>query len=557
MWVATIFFGVANSMQVVAGNWLMLQLTGSPLWVGLMVATPTLPMLLVALPSGAVADTFERRSVLILSAVLLSISASGMLVLHLIEELTRERLLGLGIVAGIGLAIYVPAWQAMISDLVPRDLLSRAISLNSASGAVSMALGPILGGLSMAQYSFLVPTTAATVGYAILLVGLLTSPRSERRSSGSSTLRSMISTGLRHVRHSPGYRAILLVAAAFGAGSAALRALLPSIVEGRLLAESGIYGVVLGAMGVGALAGALLRERLQLIFGARLLTLSVVVYAFMGGTVALSRSLLLSVIAMSFAGVSWTVTLATLQTQFQMLAPDWVRARALGIYNLALLGMMTVGTVVSGLLGSALGPSSALIVSAVALLILALRMRTGLMITLGENVDSQPIGIRPSEGHPDIESDQPVMIVTAWKVAADRGDEFLAVMGQLRLVRLRTGAHRWTLYQDVVRPDEFTEVFEVDTWDQHLEQHERLDASAQETIRTAVGLDARGAPVSVHLIGVKLSAGIDVTSWDKVAADHIEMHRSDGSIDLDGIQGLTDDATGVASVVDRDGGGAG
>lgn len=532
LWVTSIFFGTANSMQVVAGNWLMLQLTGSPLWVGLMVATPTLPMLLVALPSGALADIIERRRVLILSTLLLSISASGMLLLYVVGHLTPGRLLALGFIGGVGLSIYAPVWQALISDLVPRPLLTRAISLNSASGAVSMALGPLLGGLSMARYSFLVPATAATAGYAILLVGLITAPRFERHGKGGSTLRSVISTGLRHVRHSTGYRVLLVVAAAFGVGSAALRALLPSIVETRLLSESGTYGIVLGAMGVGALVGALFRERLQSMLGDRLLTLSVSVYASMSITVALSRSLVLSAVAMASAGVAWTVTLSTLQSQFQLRAPDWVRARALSIYNVALLGMMTVGTVTSGVLGSVFGPSTALTISALALFVLALWIRTHRTIAGSDESDPQPIGSRPAEGHPDIDSDQPVMVATVWTIAPDRIDEFFVVMEDLRRVRLTTGAHRWTLYRDVVRPEQFTEVFEVDTWAQHLEQHTRLDVGALETIRSAVGMDAGGSPRSVHLVGIDPSVG-SVAMWSPAGSiDHVEMHRSDGSIGL-------------------------
>lgn len=531
MWAASLFFGTANSMQIVASNWLMLQLTGSPLWVGLMVATPTLPLVLVAVPSGALADMVERRRVLIASTLFLGASAAGMAGLFIVGALTRERLLALGVLAGLGLALYVPAWQATISDLVPRGTLSRAISLNSASGAVAMALGPLLGGWSMVTFGFTVPAVAATIGYVVLFIGLLGIPRSEGQGATEYSMLTAMSVGLRHVRHSPGYRRVLLIAAMFGAGAASLRAVLPSVVEDRLLADAGTYGLVLGAMGVGALAGALLREQASLVLRGRLVPWFIAVYGLMGLSVALSRSVVVSIFAMAIAGLAWIITLSTLQSVFQLLAPDWVRARALSIYNLALLGMMTVGTVFTGMLAAVMAPISALILNSVALLLLAAFNLRGESIEGGDASESEPIGTRPTEGHPDIESDQRVLISTVWTIDRDQVFAFVAVMDELRHVRLRTGAFRWTLYRDVVRPLEFTEVFEVRTWAQHLQQHRHLDARAIALIAEAVAFDVQGRPRSVHLVGVD-QAGLHNPNWSQVSSEHIEMHQADGSIDL-------------------------
>lgn len=545
LWIASLFFGTANSMQIVASNWLMLQLTGSPLWVGLMVATPTLPIVLIALPSGALADIVERRRVLVLSLTLLGASAFGSAGLFVIGGLTQERLLALGVLAGLGLALYVPAWQATIADLVPREMLSRAISLNYTSAAVAMALGPLLGGWSMAQFSFAVPATAATIGYLIPLIVLLRVPRFQGHAATERSIRAAMSIGLRHVWHSPGYRRVLLVAAAFGAGSAALRAVMPSVIEDRLLADSGTYGLVLGAMGVGALAGALLRDQAALLLKERLVPGSVAMYALMELSVALSRSLALSIVAMVIAGVAWTVTLSTLQFQFQLLAPDWVRARALSIYNVALVGMITVGSVFTGMLGSVIAPTSALMLSGVALILLSVFTLRGAPIEGGDVSGSQPIGTRPTEGHPDIESDQRVLISTVWTIDRKQVFEFVAVMDELRRVRLRTGAFRWTLYRDVVRPLEFTEVFEVRTWEQHLQQHRHLDARAISAIAQAIAFDVSGRPRSVHLVSVD-QVGLRNPNWSHVSSEHIEMHRVDGSIDL-AIDASVDDALGVDS----------
>lgn len=531
MWAASIFFATANSMHIVASNWLMLQLTGSPLWVGLMVATPTLPLLLIALPSGALADIVERRRVLLVSALFLGASAAGMAGLFLAGRLTPHWLLALGVFAGLGLALYVPAWQATISDLVPREILSRAISLNSASGAIAMTLGPLLGGWLMAAFGFAVPAVTATIGYLVLPIGLLGIPRSKGNGATERSMLAAMSIGLRHVQHNPGYRRVLLITALFGASAGALRAVLPSIVENRLLADAGTYGLVLGSMGMGALAGALLREQASLVLKDRLVPSFVAMYGLMGLSVAQSRSIVVSIFAMFVAGAAWTIVLSTIQSVFQLLAPDWVRARALSIYSLAFFGMMTVGTVLTGMLAAVFSPTSALILNSAALVLLAVFVLRGGPIERDDGSGLEPIGTRPTVGHPDVESNERVLVANVWTVDRDRVFEFVAVMDELQRIRLRTGAFRWTLYRDVVHPLKFTEVFELRTWEQHLQQHRHLDARALAVIAEAIAYDVSGRPRSVHLVGVD-QVGLRNPNWSQVSAEHIEMHQIDGSIDL-------------------------
>lgn len=530
LWFTSIFFGVGHTLQVVAGNWLMLELTGSPLWVGLMVASPHLPLLLLAIPSGAMADIIDRRRVLMLSSVLMGVSAVGMASLYLVGGLTPGRLLALGILVGIGIAFYVPAWQASISNLVPPELLSRAISLNSASGAVAMSVGPALGGALVAAFGFAVPATVAAVGYAILFVGLLSVRRVQWRDDAGTAMRTAMATGLRYVRFSAGYRWLLLVAAAFGASSAALRAMLPSITEDRLLAGASTYGLLLGAMGMGALVGALLREQGVRYLQRRLVPVAVAAYGVMGVAVGLSRSLMVTMLALTVAGVAWTWTLTTLNSTFQMLAPAWVRARAMSIYILALFGLVPIGTIAAGLLGGFVGAAPALIVSSVAVLLLAVAILRRPLVEIEDRPAPDPIGTRPTDGHPTVRSDQRVLVSTVWTIDHERLAEFVEAMDAMRRIRLRTGAFRWTLYRDVVRPLTFTEVFEIHTWEQHLQQHERLDAEAIAVIRHAISFDASGGPRSVHMVGVD-RASVEDPEWSSVdLAEHDELHRLDGSI---------------------------
>ena len=530
LWITSVVFGVGHTLQVVAGNWLMLELTGSPLWVGLMVASPHLPLVLLAIPSGAMADTIDRRRVLMFSATLMTISAVGMAGLYLLDLLTAGRLLALGILVGIGIAFYVPAWLASVPNLVPKRLLSQAISLNSASGAVAMSVGPALGGGLVAAYGFAVPAGVAAIGYLALLASVLSVRRVRWRDDAGTRMRTAMATGIRYIRFSAGYRWLLVVTALFGASSAALRAMLPNITSDQLLSGASSYGLLLGAMGAGALVGALVRQQGADLLGRRLVPVAIGVYGLIGIAVALSRSLAITVVAMAIAGVAWTWTLTTFNSTFQLLAPAWVRARAMSIYIMALFGVVPIGTIAVGLVGDLIGASPALILSSVAVVVLSGAILRRPLVEAEDLPAPDPVGTRPTEGHPDIRSNHRVMVTTTWTVDPDRLVEFVQAMDAMRRIRLRTGAFRWTLYRDVIRPLRFTEVYEIHTWEQHLQQHERLDTLALEGIAKASAFDVGEGPRAVHLVAVDGESVRD-PAWSSVdLATHDELHRRDGSI---------------------------
>lgn len=528
--ISQMIFGVGLFMQVVAGNWLMLELTASPLWVGLMVASPHIPLLLLAVPSGALSDTVDRRQVLMMSATLMGISALGMTALHTMELLTAPRLLALGILMGFGLAFHAPAWHASIPNLVPKELLSQAVALSAASGGLGLALGPALGGRMVAAFGFAAPLTVAALSYAVLLLSVLSVRRVSWRDDASSDFRTAMATGIRYVRNSAGYGWLLLVAAMFGTSSAALGAMLPNITSDKLLLGPSTYGVLLAAKGVGALIGALMLERGVLLFGPRLVSVSIAAFGLAGIAVGLSRSLTITVIALVIAGVAWTWTLTTFVSTLVLLAPAWVRSRAVSIYILALFGLLPVSTILIGSVANRIGADSALILSSVAVVALSVAVLRRPMIDAAAVSSPEPVGIRPAEGHPDIRSDYRVMVSTSWTVRPDLLDEFVKTMDEMRRIRLRTGAFRWTLYRDVIQPLRFTEVFEVHTWDQHLQQHQRLDTHSLEVIARAITFDVDDGPKTVHLVAVDAESVRDA-SWSSIdLTEHDELHRSDGSI---------------------------
>lgn len=530
MWLTSVVFNVGHTMHVVAGNWLMLELTGSPLWVGLMVAAPNLPLLVLALPSGAMADMVDRRVVLVLSGVLMMISAVSMSAMWILGMLTAPWLLGLGILVGIGIAFYVPAWQAVVPNLVPREMVPDAISLNSAGGAVSMAAGPALGGALVGFFGPGVPFTAAAVGYLILVASISTIRNVRWRDEVGASMRIAMAIGLRYLRFSTGYRWLLTLTAAFGISSAALRGMLPNVTSERLVSGAGAYGFLLGAMGIGALIGALFREQAAKALGRHLVAWAILAYGVAGLAVGTTRLLMTATIAMVLAGIAWTFVLTTLNSTVQLLAPAWVRARALSVYLMALFGLVPVGTIIAGLLGDAFDASLALVICSVGVVVLAVVTLTKPLPDPSEMPQPDPVGAVAPEDHPTIRSSERVAVITTWEVDPDRLDEFVDVMDEIRRVRLSTGAFRWTLYRDVIQSNRFTELFEVYTWEQHLRQHERLDGAAVRLIQRSIDFDVAGGPRSVHMVAADRATLHDPQWSSAELVQHDELHRTDGSI---------------------------
>lgn len=530
MWIISVVFNVGHTMHVVAGNWLMFELTGSALWVGLMVAAPNLPLLLLALPSGAMADMVDRRIVLVMSGVLMLASAVSMSVLWILGSLSAPWLLALGILVGIGIAFYIPAWQAVVPNLVPRDMVPNAISLNSAGGAVSMAAGPALGGALVGVFGPGVPFTAAAVGYLFMVAGIASVRNVTWRDEVGASMRIAMAIGLRYLKFSAGYRWLLTVTAAFGISAAALRGILPNVTSERLVSGAGAYGFLLGAMGVGALLGALFRQQADEFVGRHLVAWAILAYGVAGVAVGLTRSLVVAALAMALAGVAWTFVLTTLNSTVQLLAPAWVRARALSVYLMAMFGLVPFGTVLAGVLGDALSASTALIICSAAVIVLSVVTLTRPLPDPQQMPQPDPIGQPPPEDHPTIRSTGRVAVITTWDVDPTRLEAFVDLMDEIRRVRLRTGAFRWTLYRDVIQPNRFTELFEVYTWEQHLRQHERLDSAATDLIQQSIEFDVAGAPRSVHLVASD-RATLDDPQWSSVdLVAHDELHRTDGSI---------------------------
>lgn len=529
LWLASIFSNVGSFLQAVAASWLMLELTGSAAWVGLMAASATLPLLFLALAAGAVADMFDRRWVLVAAQSVMGASAAAMAVLTATERITPGILLTLGLMLGVGLAFNLPAWQATVPDLVPRGMVASAVALNSVAFNVARAVGPALGG-------FIIVVSGPEVAFglnALSYLGVITvlialarvMPTPDRE---ETSMVNAIALGVRFARFTPQFRRVLNLAAMFALTSAVVQAILPNRTE-ELGGGAGEFGVLLGAMGLGALGGGFSRHAITEKLGRSTLPVAVGLFGVAATALGLVNSIELAVVTLLLAGVTWVWVLATLNATAQLMSPEWVRGRAMSLYTLSFVGVLPLGSVLAGWIADRIGADGANIVLGLAAVVVGLVAAPLLRIPALGDVETPEYDEKRSQPDHVITVGGPVMITTSWTVDHSCLDAFLEVMKEVRLVRLRTGAYRWRLYRDASDPHRLTELFLTVSWEEHLAQHRRIDDASAAVLRKARALDVSGGPTTTHRIAVDVE---DPENWDELHDAHEEYHQSDGSVPL-------------------------
>lgn len=503
LWLAWLCGHVGGLIHTVAASWLMLEETGSALWVGLMAGSSTLPVLLLALPSGVVADVVDRRKVLFAAHATMAAAALAMAALWFADAVTPGRLLGLGLLLGAGVAFNLPVSQAIVPDLVPRGLVASAVALNTAGFNVARALGPTLGGIIVVAAGPGVAFLLNAVSYAVILV-VVRSIRGEWRTEEESSVASAVAIGLRYVRFTPPFGWLLGLVALFALTSAVIQAILPNLTRDVLGGGASTYGLLLGAMGAGALCGTLTRQRASRALGPATVPLSIVGVGLSGVVVGLSGSTLLTGLAMVAAGVFWIWVLVTLGATAQLLAPDWVRGRVMSLYSMVFPGFVPLGAILAGTLGEAVGVAGAMI------------SLSGTVVALGLVALRSPlpapddVAVPGASPHDDLRQERqldggPVMVTNTWTIHSRDLTEFLEVMDRLRVLRLRSGAYRWRLYRDAGDPHTMTEFFLVRSWDDHLRQHRRTDPLAARLIDRTRVLDRAGGPMTHHRVALEVA----------------------------------------------------
>lgn len=528
LWAGNVFSASGTFVQSVAASWLMFELTGSSTWVGLIVASATLPLLFFSLTAGALADRFDRAKLMLIAQAVMGGSAAAMALLTFLDLMTPGLLLTLGLMIGTGLALNLPAWQALVPDLVPRGLVASAVALNSAAFNAARAVGPAFGGALVAIYGAEAGFALNALSYIVIIVALvvigpkLVATARERPQS----MRAAISTGIRFARFTPQFRNLMALVAIFAMFSAVVQAVLP--VHTRYLGGGAVaFGVLYGAMGAGALTGAVIRPRLGAWIEGSWIPYTITLFGGAGILFGLAPNVWVAGVGMFFAGLFWLLTLATLNATAQLMSPAWIRGRAMSIYTLAFAGVLPIGSIASGVVADYIGTRGSLLVfstGAVALGLMAPRFR----VPHVDDVETPEFSERLAAHHEEFEGG-PVMVLNTWKIDEADFNEFTNVMNEVRLVRLSTGAYRWRLLRNTSDPTRLTEVMLLRSWEDHLAQHRRLDDSAAALLKRARSFDRDDGPVTRHLIAVDVE---HPPNFEDLVSTHDELHASDGSIPL-------------------------
>lgn len=504
LWTATVVTNIGWWMYTAAAGWLMTDLSVDPLMVSLVQVSSSLPMFLLALPAGALADIVDKRRLLILAEIGIVAIASTFAVLVWLGRVTPVTLLLFTLLLGAGAAIVAPAWQSIVPLLIKhKDELPVAVALNSVGVNISRAIGPALVGVLTVGIGVAAPFWINALSNLGSIGGLLWWRSPKRTGSRLPTERffAAIRTGARYARHNPPLRATLLRAVGFFVFASAYWALLPLVARTQIGGGPTLYGVLLGAIGVGAIGAALALPRVT----ARLGPNGLVVAATIGTALALglfgvAREPWTAFAASLLAGMCWIAAVSSLNVSAQYALPDWVRGRGLAIYVTSFSGTMALGSAIWGQLASMIGLSMThFIAAACALLAIPLLRRWKLQSSGG-------IDLAPSMHWPipvitgPIEDDAgPVLVTVEYDVLSNNREPFLGALDRLSAQRRRDGAYAWGVFEDTARRGRFVETFLVESWLEHLRQHERV-TKADRAVEERVHSFLMSEPKTTHLV---------------------------------------------------------
>jgi MFS family permease len=507
VWVATVISNVGGWMYSAAAGWLMTNLTSDPLMVSLVQVANTLPVLIFAFPAGALADVVDKRKFLIGAETSIAVISTLFAFLVWRGLVGPQMLLFFVFIIGAVGALTAAPWQAVVPELVPKEHLAPAVALNSLGVNVSRAVGSALGGVLIAALGISAPFWANGVSNAGVIGALLWW---RRPASGSSDhlpaerLGSAMRTGFRYARHNPRLRATMIRATAFFTFASAYWALLPLVARQRIAGGAELYGLLLGVIGLGAILGALALHRIRVRLGSdRTVALASIGTALAIVLFGLARTPLIALIASIIAGACWVSALATLNLSAQMALPDWVRGRGLAIYIMVFFGAMSVGSALWGQLAAWVGLINAHWIAAGTMLI-AIPLSWPWKLQHSVAVDLSPSLHWPVPQALWLQDarDGPVMVTVEYHITEKNRRAFLSAVDHLSHGRRRDGAYAWAIYEDAQRPGRMLETFYLESWAEHLRQHERVtksDHALQQSIRQLT----QDEPTVTHFIATK------------------------------------------------------
>lgn len=500
IWLASVLSNLGLLIQSVGAAWAMTQLTTAADMVALVQTALMLPILLISVAAGAIADMHDRRKVGLFALSVSLVGAASLTALTAAGMLTPWLLLSFCFAIGTGMALFGPAWQASVSEQVPPHALPQAVALNSISYNIARSFGPAIGGVIVAAAGAVAAFAANALLYVPLFIVLLLWRRTYVPPRlPPERIDRAITSGLRYVVHSPAIRIVLWRTFATGVAGGSVSALMPIIARDSLGGGAQTYGLILGAFGMGAVAGALnIGQIRQRIAGEHAINLCAAAMVIGISIVALSGSLALTAAALLVTGAAWMISVTLFNVGIQLSAPRWVAGRTLAAFQAAIAGGIAIGSWLWGQVTQDHGVTTALLASAAAM---ATTPLLGLWLRMPAAEQSDQDGVEM--GAPDTKlaltgRSGPIVVEIEYRVATDEARAFYGAMQKVGRSRSRNGAYNWSIARDIVDPELWTERYHCPTWLDYLRHRDRYTAAEFTLQATAEAFHRVGEPMRVR-----------------------------------------------------------
>ncbi len=489
VWSASLVSNFGGLVQGVGAAWMMTTIATSPYQVALVQASTTLPIMLFALVAGAIADSFDRRKVMLIAQAFMLVVSALLTAFTWLDLMTPWTLLAFTFLIDSGTALNSPSWQASVGDMVPRRTVPAAVALNSMGFNLTRSVGPAIGGIIVAAAGAAAAFAANTLSYIGLIVVLSRWKRTAPAADlPREALGSAMAAGLRYVAMSPDIGKVLARAAVFGFTAGAVLALLPLVARDLVKGGALTYGIMLGAFGVGAVGGALGSVRLRQMLSSEIMVRCAFAgFALCAFVASVSTHAWQTALGLVVGGACWVLALSHFNITVQMSTPRWVVGRVLSIYQTATFGGIALGSWIWGVVADAHGADVALMAASIAMLAGG---ALGILLPLPRhttpNLDpldrwTEPmlaLNLKPRSG--------PIAIVIEYVVRDEDVPEFLKVMAERGRIRRRDGARNWVLARDLEHPELWLETYHTPTWLDYIRHNKRAthaDAAITERIR--------------------------------------------------------------------------
>jgi MFS family permease len=500
IWLASLLTNLGLMIHGVGAAWAMTQMTASADMVALVQTSLMLPIMLLAVTAGAIADMFDRR---IVGMIALSIGFSGAAALSALTFaglLTPASILSFSFVIGSGMALFGPAWQASVSEQVPPDTLPSAVALNGISFNIARSFGPAVGGVIVATGGSVAAFVCNMVLYLPLLVVLYLWRREPQPSRlPREKLNRAIISGVRYVMHSPPIRIVLVRTLTMGIAGSSILALMALIARDLLGGGAQTFGLILGAFGMGAVIGALNVGRVRDSLGSEsAIRVCALVMAPAIAVVALSKLLVVTAAALVIAGAAWMVAITLFNIGVQFSAPRWVAGRALATFQAAISGGVAIGSWVWGHVAAFTSVETALQISAAMMFVTPLLAWWWRMPAItGRNDEAIDLLADPEVRLAVTARSGPVVIEIEYRVEQDDARAFYRLMQEVQLTRQRNGAYGWSIARDIADPDVWIERYHCPTWLDYLRQRNRATLSERALHQAAIDFHRGPEPIRI------------------------------------------------------------